>query len=223
MSTRNPILAGSPLTSGGLTSARAYSANAAMAIVPATVAGHNRAMIEHAIGRQVDADQPTVAPKNARNLVGEDHSGGLWGRSLKHTFAALSWCELHDPTEVYGAKPPRIVSGSVYGLDEDFLIAVPGCHLGGAYESATVRALVEVRTEAATTDVRLRIKGEASASSYDIDLDGTATGILSDTIAVPMLAGKLNKINLRFYRVGNGGSAGNVEADLLGVFFSLES
>ncbi len=129
-------LVGASLFGPFLTKGEVYSSQKASAVIPRTIAGRNRAYYEHIVGNTL-TDQTPIAPANPRGQLGEDHSGGGWGRPIKHTFFHMSFLDTQNAPTFY-ELPPQI---SRTGTPNDVIkfidrldVYIPHCWRGGAYE-----------------------------------------------------------------------------------------
>jgi len=213
MPIRNPPLVGSPLQSGCLTKYRTYSSYAALATFPRVIAGHNRLYFEMLTGQTIgiagagiDENQPACSPKNARGIIGEDHSGNGLGAALKHSFWEATWpCGSTVPTDVGNQCYIGRISGDgtydAVGLEKTFEVFVPAAHGQGPYSDVEVRVIIYVSTGYALATAYLDISSVsefADATQLDFNISSNDTW-KEDSATIAVKPGEINKIKMKFY------------------------
>ena len=199
---------------GPLHTKHCYANNAALAIWQMHLAGHTRALYEHATGAAV-GDNPACAEPNPRGAIGEDHSGQGYGRELKHTF----WNVTYGPGAITSGcdsfqQPPMFdtTAGRQWALN--FWVPVPAAWPGSRYESCQLTAIYQVHGAITTGTAVLYASVDDSAES-SIDCD-QAVGLHKGTATLLLSPGTYNTLRIRFVAAGVDG----YRADLLSLALS---
>ena len=231
MTARSQPLAGAPMWAGFLTKNNVYSSKAATASIPRALAGQARLLWEHANGLAISDPVslekiPPCAPRNARGLLGEDHSGPPFGREFKHTYFVWSNPDPNDAPNLY-TPPPKLERNAgtpptIVGFDNSILVPVPAAVQGGRYELAQIRFAAYVETAAAASVVNLRLWPDESfgASSQLVQTATTSTGYIEGAFTdFDMVPGKMNRVRVKM----SGPSNAATKVHLLALAFSQEN
>lgn len=234
MATRTPRLVGMPITSGHLDAGYASSSRPALAYWLRTIGGHARAYYELLKGTSstattpIDGQVPCVPP-NARGIYGEDHSGEAtgFGRALRHAFYFRSWStkQLDPSSPGLDHEPPTasvLTGGStrIKALDRAYMVHVPACYVGGAYEDAQMTIMHRCTAAGTGSNFYVNVWTPAAGgrdaendSSVEFEFDGTSTGYEYQTETIKLIPGELNRIELSYSALN--GSAGTITGRLV--------
>lgn len=215
MATRAGPLHGASLFAAGMSTQDVYAHKPARATPFAVVAGHTRALYEHATGQPLSDDQPACAELNSRGLLGEDHSGVGYGKELKHTFWQVGFDVVYNPV--------RVETSGTYEWSNYFWVPVPSGYTGSRYETATASLIYTVVTQLTTGSAYAYLSSGASGGPLggedSIDVD-QAAGTYAGTCSVTLAPGEYNRLTLRLRADVTSGS---YEAKIYGLALSQSS
>lgn len=211
MSDRDPPLVGAPLFGGCLTSEHTHSNKAALATWLRVIAGNTRCLREHVTGVKVDDNSVVCAPKNARGLLGHDHSGVGFGTEIRHTYWA--YCAPRRSVAPSLGNQYRLwlaTGGSpttVIGYDGEILVPVPAAYPGSKYDQAQVNWVAYCEAATASATGYLEVYSEVVGHSSDpviLSVSLASTGWKEDSDTIEMVPGKINRIRIKHYSTSSG-------------------